>query len=62
MCVKDEDAADIVMVEDAPIENPTTDNVDALGIVVSVRDPFNPLGIFMDPGRKLCDVGVDIVA
>jgi hypothetical protein len=62
VCVKDDDAADIVIVEDAPIEKLGTDKVDALGIVVSVSDPFSPDGTFTVPGRYVCVVGVDMVA
>ena len=36
--------------------------VDSLGIVVSVRDPFSPLGTFISPGRYVCVVGVVIFA
>ena len=62
VCVKDDDAAVTVNVPALPIVKDGTVIVDALGIVVSARVPFSPLGILILPGRNACDDGVDIVA
>ena len=51
VCVNAVDAADMVIVPALSIVKDGTVMVDFLGIVVSVRDPFNPLGIFISPGR-----------
>ena len=62
VCVNEFDAAVTLNVLDCPISTVGTVIVDALGIVVSVREPFSPLGTFIVPGRNVWDVGVDIVA
>ena len=62
VCVNEFDAAVILNVLDCPISAVGTVIVDALGIVISVRDPFSPFGTFILPGRNVWDVGVDIVA
>ena len=58
VCENELDAAEIVIVPELPMVKLGTVIVDALGIVVSARDPL----MFIVPGRIDCDVTVDIEA
>jgi hypothetical protein len=62
VCLNEDDAAVMLNVLDCPISTVGTVIVEALGIVVSVSEPFSPEGTFTVPGRYVCDVGEDIVA